>query len=92
MKPGTVIRLPDGREGTVVFHGLIGYGIQWGRIKVDVDEISTGDGNTFQSGIPPKWNWAPEAMLREPAMSERLGCECVGKEYTVCVEQGGDSE
>jgi len=30
MKLGTVVRLPDGREGTVVFNSLIGVGIKWG--------------------------------------------------------------
>lgn len=32
MKQGTVVRLPDGREGTVVYHNLDGYGVRWGRV------------------------------------------------------------
>lgn len=31
MKQGTIIRLPDGREATVVYNGLDGRGIRWGR-------------------------------------------------------------
>ena len=32
MKQGTVIRLPDGREATVVYHYLDGYRIRWGHV------------------------------------------------------------
>lgn len=32
MKQGALVRLPDGRVGTAVYHGLDGYGIRWGRI------------------------------------------------------------
>ena len=70
MKPGTLIRLPDGREGTVVYHGLDGYGIKWGRHRVPVNEL-----NLFKAGD----EWAPEAMLREPYPGAEL--ECVGEEY-----------
>lgn len=37
MKPGTIVKLPDGREATVVYHSLCGYGIVWGRQPVDED-------------------------------------------------------
>ena len=89
MKPGTIIRLPDGREATVVFHGLIGYGIQWGRIKIDEDEIRSGDGNTFQAGMPDGWQWEPEAMLREPSVERLLHYPCVGEVYEI-VSSGKD--
>ena len=85
MKPGTVVRLPDGREGTVVFHGLIGYGIQWGRKEVNVAEIQGGDGNTFQDGVPPGWRWAPDALLRAP-FDGAYGHECVGGDYVIVEE------
>lgn len=82
MKPGTTIRLPDGGEGTVVYHGLDGYGIRWGRIAVDVDAILAtcplfGDSPTSRE-------YEPEAMLREPYRSSAL--PCVGVEYEI-VEQ-----
>lgn len=39
MKPGTIIKLEDGRVGTVVYHQLDGYGIVWGRQIVDTDNL-----------------------------------------------------
>jgi hypothetical protein len=39
MKPGTIVKLPDGREGTTVYHNLDGYGIVWGRREVDEDDL-----------------------------------------------------
>lgn len=72
MKPGTIVRLPDGREGTVVYHHLDGYGIRWGRIQVDADAL-----NRFQASD----DFAPEAMLRAPYPSADV--ECVGEDYEV---------
>jgi hypothetical protein len=43
MKPGTLIRLPDGREGRVVYHHLDGYGIRWGRAPVDPGDLPEPD-------------------------------------------------
>jgi hypothetical protein len=39
MKAGTHIELPDGREGTVVYHNLDGYGIVFGHEDVDTDDL-----------------------------------------------------
>lgn len=39
MKPGTIVRLPDGREGTTVYHFLDGYGIVWGRRLIDPENL-----------------------------------------------------
>ena len=39
MKLGTIITLPDGREGTVVYHNLNGYGIVWGTKIIDPENI-----------------------------------------------------
>jgi len=72
MKPGTIVKLPDGREGTVTYHHLDGYGIRWGRMAVDVDAL-----NAFEAGD----EYAPEAMLRDPYPSATI--ECVGSDYEV---------
>ena len=87
MKPGTIVRLPDGREGTVVYHGLDGYGIRWGRWEVDVQAILEGDGNTVRP-CPPDYppTLLPEAMLREPYLCASL--PCVGREYTIVEAEG----
>lgn len=79
MRPGTFIRLPDGREGTVVYHGLDGYGIQWGRVEVDVDEITSP--NPLFDDAPSNWRWHPDAMLRDPY--EGADLECVGSRFYV---------
>ena len=82
MKPGTIIRLPDGREGTVVYHGLDGYGIVFGRVEVDVEKILSVHPMADENpGVPE-----PTAMLRtsiSPRMDAQLwpGMECVGEEY-----------
>lgn len=81
MKPGTIIRLSDGSEGTVVYHGLDGYGIQWDRIKVDADMIRMG--NPF--GRPPRnYPFFPEAMLRESYPGADV--PCVGDDYEIVQE------
>lgn len=85
MKPGTVVKLPDGREGTVVYHGLDGYGIRWGVIPIgarEVEHILNGDGNTMQNSPPPDFpaDLTPEAMLREEYSTH---LECVGSEYEI---------
>jgi len=43
MKPGTLIKLPDGREGRTVYHHLDGYGIRFGREPVDPDNLPEPD-------------------------------------------------
>ena len=35
MRAGTIIKLPDGRIGTVCYHNLDGYGGVWGRQALD---------------------------------------------------------
>ena len=72
MKCGTFVKLPDGRIGTVVYHGLDGYGIKWGRLQVPVDELLNGTASD---------EWAPEALLREPYKTADY--ECVGDDYEV---------
>ena len=86
MKPGTIVRLEDGREGTVVYHGLDGYGIQFGRVPVDVDVILSGNADAAQTD--DQRDYIPQAMLRDtgdPKMNAQLwpGLECVGEEYEV---------
>lgn len=78
MKPGTIVRLPDGREGTVVYHGPDGYGIKWGRINVDVNVILSL--SPITDSVPEDYQYKPDAMLREPYTTE---IECVGEEYEV---------
>lgn len=75
MRLNTVIRLPDGREGTICYHNLDGVGGVWGRHTFTMPSGGFGD------GLP-----APEFMLREPEMQGRVGApesECVGEDYEV---------
>ena len=70
MTPGTVVKLPDGREGTVVYHGLDGYGIRWGRQKLsdhDMELILLGTADLHRIGVGRgqlgSAHLEPEAML-----------------------------
>ena len=85
MKLGTIVRLPDGREGTVVYRSLIGEGIKWGRHNPDPEDFEGTDGNTVSDGAPDDWEWNPDALLREPWKGcERTGFtaeQCVGADY-----------
>lgn len=90
MKAGTVLKLPDERIGTVVYNGLDGVGIKWGRHEVTLEEIG-GTGGVFgESRIGP-YKWHPDAMLRDPYD----GCDlpCVGLEFEVLpvLEDGVES-
>jgi len=78
---GTIIELPDGRRGTVVFNGLIGMGIKWGEHNISQDDIQ-GHGDLFREEIPPGYPWLPDAMLREPG-SLNDGLPCVGEDYVI---------
>ena len=81
MKPGTYIRLPDGREGTVVYSGLDGYGIKWGRIRIDLKAIESYCPIFAEQGkdAGADYPFYPDAMLRNPYPSATT--ECVGEEY-----------
>jgi len=85
MKAGTHVRLPDGREGTVVYNGLDGVGIKWGIYAVTMEEIG-GDSGLFRDSprSPAEFNWFPDAMLRDPYPSADL--ECVGGEFEIIEE------
>ena len=52
MKLGTHIRLPDGREATVVYNSLIGVGIKWGLHNPDPADFEGTDGNTVSTHLP----------------------------------------
>jgi len=87
MKPGTIVRLPDGREGTVVFSGLCGYGIKWGRHEIPDGALDGTVGDLGIIGVHGKEpqqgddEWFPEAYLRDPW--PRADLECVGEDYEI---------
>lgn len=80
MKAGTIVKLPDGREGTVVYHGLDGDGIKWGRHDVTMADME-GSGGCFIEDISEDYQWQPDVMLRDSYPSANL--ECVGEEYEI---------
>lgn len=80
MKAGTIIKMHDGRIGTVVYNGLDGVGIKWGRFNITMDDIQ-GHGGLFDEEIPEDYDYYPDAMLRESYPSADL--ECVGIDYEV---------
>ncbi len=78
---GTIVRLPDGREGTTVYNGLDGVGIKWGRHKPDPKDFEGTCGGVIAQEPPPNWKWFPDAMLREPYKSATL--PCVGEVFEI---------
>lgn len=74
-----VIRLPDGRVGTMCYHHLDGVGGVWGRHTFEMPPGGFGD------NLP-----APDFMLREKSVEPLLkrgpdghkaDMECVGEEF-----------
>jgi len=43
MKPNTLIELPDGRRGRVVYHQLDGYGVKFGDQEWPEDDLPEPD-------------------------------------------------
>ncbi len=93
MKLGTQVELPDGRVGTVVYNGLIGVGIKWGRHDPDPADFEGTTGNTIDEHVPEGWKWEPDALLRDPWDGcERYGfaaTDCVGSDYKILRNGGG---
>ena len=81
MKAGTIIRLPDGRVGTVVYSGLDGVGIKWGEHRVTLDDVAgSGCGMIgVYDDVPDEYELFPDAMLRAPYRGASL--ECVGDDF-----------
>lgn len=80
MKAGMIVKLPDGRFGTVVYHGLDGYGIVFGKQEVNTEAIYECT-PLFENGKRNQECPEPEAMLRNKYPSATL--ECVGEDYEV---------
>lgn len=87
MKLGTHIRLPDGREATVIYNSLIGVGIKWGLHDPDPKDFEGTNGNLTDYQPPPDWEWDPDALLRDPWKGcEKCGFtpeQCVGQEFDI---------
>jgi len=67
MKLNTIIKLPDGRVGTICYNGLGGiWGIHHFEIPEDDDELPT-----------------PEFILRDKNFDTTMGAECVGEHYEI---------
>ena len=78
MKMNTIIKLPDGRIGTICWRHLDGEGGVFGETFFDCEENITDD-------LP-----APEFMLRDKGIEKSLrrgghrnDLECVGEEYEI---------
>ncbi len=79
MRLNTIVRLPDGREGTICYHNLDGDGGVWGRHQFEMPPTGFGD------DLPK-----PHFMLRDLKLQGHVGCEtaeCVGEKYEVLGEE-----
>ena len=85
---GTIVKLGDGRIGTVVYNGLDGVGIRWGEHIIDKElagKFSGTCGGLFAQEVPKDMlEWCPEAMLREPYPNADL--PCVGRDFEIIQE------
>lgn len=75
MKLNTLIKLPDGRIGTICYNHLDGAGGVWGEHSFTMPE------NGFGNELPE-----PDFMLRDKSLEGRIGCkksECVGEEFEI---------
>lgn len=86
MELNDIIKLPDGRIGTLVYHNLDGDGGVWGKHTFQMPDGGFGD------ELP-----APDFMLREKSIEKSLqkwghkpDMECVGEECELITT--GDSE
>jgi len=88
MKLNTVIRLPDGREGTICWNHLDGSGGVWGHHYFEMPDGGFGDDLPApQFLLRPKMQGdypLEESLRRGPHRSD---LECVGEEYEVLAEQ-----
>lgn len=85
MKAGVIVKLPDERVGTVVYNGLDGVGIKWGRHDVTLEmilESSKGRNEQFDAA-PLDYPWLPDAMLRNPYVGCDGNLEFVGSAFVV---------
>ncbi len=81
-----IIRLPDGREGTICYHFLDGDGGVWGKHKFSMPDSGFGE------ELP-----LPEFMLRAKVIEgllrqadHRRDVECVGESYELVQEASHD--
>jgi hypothetical protein len=75
MKLNTIIKLLDGRIGTICYNNLDGVGGVWGEHNFTMPRGSFGD------ELPE-----PDFMLRDKSLEGRVGCktaECVGDEFEI---------
>lgn len=77
----TLVRLPDGRVGTICWNHLDGAGGVWGEHKFEMPDTGFGD------NLP-----TPQFMLREKSVEPLLrslhrnpSLECIGNEFEVIV-------
>ena len=82
------IRLSDGREGTVCYHGLDGDGVKWGLHDIPLEDLEGTDGGTVigEKDLPrnhPSRQWFADAMLRSPEVQKYFSLPCVGEDFEI---------
>lgn len=85
---GTQIRLPDGREATVVYNGLEGIGAKLGLHSPSSEDFVGSSGGLLRDNTPVDFLWFPDILLRDPndwtpPRHEFDGMECVCHESEV---------
>jgi hypothetical protein len=64
MRIGSLVKVPDGRIGTVVYNGLDGVGIKWGEHRLGEEDLEQICGlcPLFDQKVPSGYKWFPEAI------------------------------
>ena len=65
------VRLPDGRVGTISYHGLDGDGIIFGLHDIPLEDLEGTTGGVLADNLPSDHSsrqWHAEAMLRLPEL------------------------
>jgi len=81
-KIGLWVKVPDGRIGTVVYNGLDGVGIKWGKHQLEAEDLEQIQGlcPLFDQKVPSGYEWFPDAMLRDKSLIALMKMDCVGEE------------
>jgi len=83
---GTQVRLPDGRDATVVYNGLEGVGVKLGlHDPPETDFEGTSGGCLANPPLPINWPWRPDLLLRCPWFDGRKCCGWT-REQCICEE------
>ena len=81
MKPNTLIQIPDGRIGRVVYHSIDGYGVRWGTEPADENDLPEPDAMLRKPYVIAAYECVGEEweIIAEPKQLRQLKRQYDGK-------------